>query len=156
LGGETEVDTDIAAFFGGSDEQFDAFLLQLYGHLDMDTPLYTDDEDETPLHLDAEDEDNDYNEYNEYVPPTSILRLAFPENFTWQLEFGVEGGVEHRIYHPQAYAGGRAIAEEGPSLLLPGLRWAELKQMVACCLRPEWAEAFDPHTLYLLLYPIVD
>jgi hypothetical protein len=156
--GERYVEQDIAAFFGRSDEQYEAFLLQLYGDVDMDTPLHADDEVETSLPPDAADEDNDYNDYTEfeYLPPTSILRVAFPENYTWQLEFGAGGEVAHGIYHPQVYPGGRAIAEEGANFELPGLRWAELKQMVACCLPLDWYQDVDPHMLYLLLYPIVD
>ena len=154
--GEMNVDSKIAAFFGRSDEQYEEFLLQLYGDVDMDTPLSEDGDVEAPLPPDAEYEDNDYNDYSDYLPPTSILRLAFPENYTWQLEFGAGGEVVHQIHHPQVYAGGRAIAEEGANFELPGLRWAELKQMVACCLPPDWSPVFDPHTLYPLLYPIVD
>src|SRR5262249_5482050 len=80
---------------------------------------------------------------------------SFPENYTWMLEFG---GYElsHQIHHPQVYPGGLPIAVESAHFLLPGLRWAELKQMVACCLQPQWSEAFDPQTLYPLLYTIVD
>src|SRR5690242_21584934 len=98
----------------------------------MDTPLNADDDAETTLSSEADYEDNDYNNYAEYVPPTSILRLAFPETYTWQLEFGAGGEVMHKIYHPQVCLGGREIAEEGANCELPGLRWAELKQMVAC------------------------
>ena len=122
----------------------------------MDTPLYEDGDVEAPLPPDAEYEDNDYNDYNDYVPPTSILRLAFPENYTWQLEFGAGGEVVHQIHHPQVYAGGREIAEEGANFELPGLRWAELKQMVDLLLATGLVSSFDPHTLYPLLYPIVD
>jgi hypothetical protein len=150
------VEEDIAAFFGRSDEQFDEFLLRLYGDVDMDTPLNADDDVEAPLPPDAEYEDNNYNDYIDYLPPTSILRLAFPEEYTWQLEFGAGGEVVHKIYHPKVYSGGLAIAEEGANSELPGLRWPELKQMANCCLPPDWSENIDPHTLYLLLYPIVD
>jgi len=126
---------DVEAFFGRSVEHCEAFLLNLYG----------DDDFETPLPSDAE---------YEYTP-ASVLGLSFPENYTWMLEFG---GYElgHEIYHPQTYPEGLLIAGESAHFLLPGLRWAELKQMVACCLQPEWSEAFDPQTLYPLLYTIVD
>jgi hypothetical protein len=130
---------DVEAFFGRSAEHCNEFLLHVYGDNDFETPLPPDTE-------------------YEYIP-ASVLGLSFPEDYTWMLEFG---GYElsHQIYHPQVYPGGLPIAVESAHFRLPGLRWAELKQMVACCLPPEWAEAFDPHMLspllYPLLYPIVD
>jgi hypothetical protein len=112
-----------------------AFLVQLYGDDDLDTPLPPGTE-------------------FEYSPP-SVLRLSFPENYTWQLQFA-EYECGHLLYHPEVSPEGRLIAGESAHYHLPGLRWAELKQMVACCLPPGWAETFDSHTLYPLLYPIAD
>jgi hypothetical protein len=126
---------DLESFFGRSAEQCQEFFLLLYGDTDFETPLPPD---------------------TKYVSvPASVLRLSFPENYTWMLEFGA-GEVAHQIYHPQRYPDGLPIAVEGGNFCLPGLRWAELKQMVACCLQPEWPEAFDPQTLYPLLYTVVD
>jgi hypothetical protein len=88
------------------------------------------------------------------IPPASVLTLSFPEDYTWALEFG-EGEVAHQIYHPQRYPEGLLIAVVGGHSLLPGLRWTEVKQMVAC-LQPAWPATFALQTLYPLLYPIVD
>lgn len=84
----------------------------------------------------------------------NVLTLAFPEQYSWVLEYGAEG-IDHRIYHPQVYPGGILIAHQGGNAELPGLRWAELKQIVAC-LEPTWPLDFAPQTLYPLLYPLVD
>ncbi len=152
--GDRDVEKDIETFFGRSFEACEPFHLRLYGDIDYDTPMFADDEDAAMETL-PPDEEYDYSDYNDQIPPTSILRLPFPENYTWQLEFA-DFQVAHLIYHPQMYSGGRTIAVEGHTCLLPGLRWAELKQMVACCLPPDWSAAFDPQILYPLLYPIVD
>jgi hypothetical protein len=82
---------DVEAFFGRSVEHCEAFLLNLYG----------DDDFETPLPSDAE---------YEYTP-ASVLGLSFPENYTWMLKFG---GYElgHEIYHPQIYPEGLLMAGE--------------------------------------------
>ncbi len=131
----SDKDDLVESFFDYKDSQCKEFLLCLYGDDDFAMPLPPDTE-------------------YEYIP-VSVLELSFPENFTWTLEFGGDG-LAHQIYHPQIYPEGLLIAEEGGSPFLPGLRWAELKQMVACSLLPEWFEAFDPQTLYPLLYTIVD
>jgi hypothetical protein len=126
---------DLESFFGRSASQCHEFFLLLYGDEDFETPLPPDTE-------------------YEYTP-ASVLGLSFPENYTWMLEFG-GCGLAHEIYHPQIYPGGLLMAVESGHFRLPGLRWAELKQMVTCCLQPEWSEAFDPQTLYPLLYTVVD
>jgi len=151
---DRDVEKDIEAFFGRSFEDCEAFHLRLYGDIDDKTPLFADDADDE-VEMPPLEEEYDYSDYNDQIPPTSILRIPFPDNYTWQLEFA-DYQVTHLIYHPQVYPGGRAIAVEGHTSLLPGLRWAELKQMVACCLPPDWSPAFDPQVLYPLLYPIVD
>lgn len=148
---ERDVDRDVETFFGRSFEDCDEFHLRLYGDDNAEAPLAADDDIETPLPPDAE---GDYSDFEDYGP-ASTLELSFPENYTWRLLFA-DHQVAHLIYHPQEYPGGHTIAMEGANAVLPGLRWAELKQMVACCLSPEWAPAFDPHILYPLLYPIVD
>lgn len=126
---------DLDAFFGRSAEQCEAFFRLLYGDEDFHMPLPPGAE-------------------YEYIP-ANVLGLSFPENFTWMLEFG-GCGLAHQIYHPQVYPGGHLIAVESGHLRLPGLRWAELKQMVACFFQPEWSEVFDAQTLYPLLYTVVD
>jgi hypothetical protein len=83
-----------------------------------------------------------------------VLTLSFPENYTWALEFGGDG-LAHHIYHPQEPLEELPIAVVGGHALLPGLRWAEVKQMVAC-LQPTWPATFALQTVYPLLYPIVD
>ncbi len=153
--GDRDVEKDIEAFFGRSFEACEPFHLRLYGNIDYDTPLFADDADDETEPPASPDEEYDYSDYDDQIPPTSILRLPFPESYTWQLEFA-DYQVTHLIYHPEVYPGGRAIAVEGHTSLLPGLRWAELKQMVACLLPPDWSPVFDPHILYPLLYPIVD
>lgn len=86
-------------------------------------------------------------------PPTSILTLFFPENYTWALEFA-GGEIAHRIFHPKIYPHRIKIAEESGHELLPGLRWSELKQIVIC-LQQERTGTFDPQAVYPLLYPVV-
>ena len=146
------------AFFDCSDEQNDEFFLLLHGDVKELDRLPDEDEDEDaerPVPPEADDTYDDYAEYM-YTPPTSVLALSFPENYTWALEFGF-GDVEHHIYHPKAppWDFHRLVADDGPNCSLPGLRWAEVKQMVAC-LQPTWPGPFDLQALYLLLYPIVD
>ncbi|HEX6480006.1 MAG TPA: hypothetical protein VF043_14280 [Ktedonobacteraceae bacterium] len=132
--------SDLESFFGRKASHCEEFLLHLYG----------DEDFETPLPSDTWPSDIKY----EYTP-ASVLGLSFPENYTWILEFG-GCGLTHEIYHPQMYPGGLLIAVESGHYRLPGLRWTELKQMVTCCLQPDWPEAFDPQTLYPLLYTVVD
>jgi hypothetical protein len=130
-----------AQYMGGLESFFGpaAQTCEAYGRL-----LYGDEDFETPLAASAE-----------YVhTPASVLTLSFPENYTWALEFGSDG-LAHQIYHPQRYPDGLLIAVESGNFFLPGLRWVELKQLVAC-LQPAWPFAFDVQTLYPLLYPVVD
>lgn len=151
---DKDPDTDnfsLEAFFGCPDEQVKEYFRLLHG--EEDGPLYGDeDEDaERPLPPEADDADDDY---VELYTPTSVLTLSFPENYTWALEFFL-GEVSHHIYDPQGPPWGLLIAVDGGNFSLPGLRWAEVKQMVAC-LQPTWPGPFDLQALYLLLYPIVD
>jgi len=83
----------------------------------------------------------------------STLWLCFPESYSWRMEITQEGDF-HTIFHPQVYPHGILIAEESGHELLPGLRWAELKQMVAC-LQQEPTEAFESSAIFPLLYPVV-
>ena len=127
-------DTDkLDAFFDCSVEQGHEFFRLLHGDEDFETPLPPDTE-------------------YEYIP-ASVLTLSFPENYTWALEFGGDG-LAHHIYHPQEPLEELPIAVVGGHALLPGLRWAEVKQMVAC-LQPTWPATFALQTVYPLLYPIV-
>jgi len=147
----------LEAFFACSAEQNNEFFLLLHGDVKELDRLPDEDEDEDverPLPPDADDTYDDYAEY--IYTPTSVLTLSFPENYTWTLEFGF-GDVEHHIYHPKAppWDFHRLVAVDGANFSLPGLRWAEVKQMVAC-LQPTWPGPFDLQALYLLLYPIVD
>lgn len=125
---------DLDAFFGPAAEPCKAYARVLYGDEDLDTPL-------------SPGEDYDY-------VPANVLTLAFPEEYTWALEFGGEG-LAHQIYHPQVYPEGILIALQTAHALLPGLRWVELQQIVTC-LQPEWPLDFAVQTLYPLLYPVVD
>jgi hypothetical protein len=125
---------DLKSFFGPASQPCEEYGRLLYGDEDFEMPLPSDVD-----HV--------------YVP-ASILTLSFPENYTWALEFGSDG-LAHQIYHPQRYPDGLLITVQGGNFLLPGLRWAELKQMVAC-LQPAWPGTFDLQTLYPLLYPVVD
>ncbi len=79
--------------------------------------------------------------------------LSFPESYTWRMEI-TQAGNFHTIFHPQMYPHGAFIAEESGHALLPGLRWAELKQMVAC-LQQEQSEVFESRAVFPLLYPVV-
>jgi len=124
----------LSSFFGPAAQECEE-----YGRL-----LYGDNVSQMPSPPDADD----------IFVPASMLMLSFPEKYTWALAFG-DGEVTHQIYHPQRYPDGLLIAVESGHFLLPGLRWAELKQMVAC-LQPGWLLAFDLQTLYPLLYPVVD
>src|SRR5258708_4572389 len=124
----------LSSFFGPA-----AQACEEYGRL-----LYGDNDSEMPLAPSADD----------LLVPASVLTLCFPEKYTWALAF-CDGEVAHQIYHPQRYPDGLLIAVESGNFLLPGLRWVELKQMVAC-LQPGWPLAFDLQTLYPLLYPVVD
>lgn len=83
----------------------------------------------------------------------SILTIPFPEDYTWTIHFTYTA-ISHTIYHPQMYPAGARIAVESGHGSLPGLRWSELKQMVAC-LR-QWGKGnFDARTIFPLLYPVV-
>jgi hypothetical protein len=83
----------------------------------------------------------------------SCLTIPFPENYTWTMQFTQEG-ILHKILHPRTYPNGALIAEESGHAQLPGLRWSEVKQMVAC-LQREWTGMFDIRAMYPLLYPVV-
>lgn len=83
----------------------------------------------------------------------STLAISFPEDYTWSTHFTHEAFF-HTLYHPEEYPDGAPIAEEGGHGSLPGLRWSELKQMVACL--QHWGHgAFDARAVYPLLYPVV-
>lgn len=83
----------------------------------------------------------------------STLLIPFPEHYTWTTHFTHDAFV-HTLSHPEVYPDGAPIAEEGGSGSLPGLRWSELKQMVACL--QHWGHgAFDARAVYPLLYPVV-
>lgn len=125
---------DLDAFYGPAGELCKTWDTVLFGDQDMDTPLLPE---ENFVYLRA-----------------NILTLALPEQYSWALEYGAEG-LDHMIYHPQVYPEGIFIAHQGGNAELPGLRWTELKQIVAC-LEPTWPGDFALHTLYPLLYPLVD
>jgi hypothetical protein len=137
-------------FFGCSLEHVKEYFRLLHGE---DGPLYgNEDEDaEGSLPPSADDADNDDAELS---TPTSVLTLSFPEQYTWALEFFL-GEIAHHIYPPKEPPWGFVIAVSGGNDFLPGLRWAEVKHMVAC-LQPTWPGPFDLQALYPLLYPIVD
>lgn len=123
-----------ASFFSLTEEQCEDYFLRLFGDEDFDSPLPP------------------YVAY-EYVP-ASILTLSLPEHYTWALEFG-GCGIAHEIGHPEVFPNSELIAEESGHFLLPGLRWTELNQIVAC-LEPEWAGPGEVSIIYPLLYPVVD
>jgi len=128
---------DLDAFYGPAGAPCTSWGRVLFGDQDMKTPLQPDEDDEDWEYIRA-----------------NILTLALPEQYSWALEYGAEG-LDHMIYHPQVYPEGILIAHQGGNAELPGLRWAELKQIVAC-LEPTWPLDFALHTLYPLLYPLVD
>jgi hypothetical protein len=145
----------LEAFFGCPDEQVKEYFRLLHGEEDGPLDGDEDEDAETPLPPDAEDDAEDaYADYEFDTPPTSVLTLSFPEHYTWTLKFFL-GEVSHHIYDPQLLLQYLVIAVSGGNFSLPGLRWAEVKQMVAC-LQPTWPGPFDLQALYLLLYPIVD
>jgi hypothetical protein len=86
------------------------------------------------------------------------LSLSFPEDYTWQMEYTTEdemdSGTYHALRHPALYPEGVYIAVESPDDHLPGLRWAELKQ-IAACLAQNWQGDFDVQAIVPLLYPVV-
>jgi len=87
------------------------------------------------------------------------LSLSFPEDYSWQMDYTTEdemdSGTYHSLHHPTTYPQGLYVAVEGPDDHLPGLRWAELKQIEAS-LMPSWQVSFDKEAHVPLLYPIVE
>jgi hypothetical protein len=86
------------------------------------------------------------------------VSIPFPENYTWNIELTTEdghaNGIYHTLFHPDLLSRGLSIAEEGGHERLPGLRWAELKQ-VERCLNRHWQGYFDVRAIVTLLYPVV-
>lgn len=101
------------------------------------------------------------------------LSLPFPEGYIWQMDFAAEDGefmtgIYHAIFHPdmdqtgilaslsgQGDTTGLSLAEESGHPRLPGLRWAELKQ-IATCLTQNRRGDFDVRAIIPLLYPVVE
>ncbi|HVU67828.1 MAG TPA: hypothetical protein VHD63_11885 [Ktedonobacteraceae bacterium] len=96
------------------------------------------------------------------------LVLPFPEGYSWLMDFAAEDGenltgIYHELFHPEMdpmgylhpTSRGLALAEESGHERLPGLRWAELKQIEAC-LRHQSFALFDLQAIVPLLYFIVN
>ena len=83
----------------------------------------------------------------------SIIRLAFPQGFNWEIEIRTAGD-EHTLFHPEYFPGGLMIARITPEPLAPALRWPEL-QAVVTSLTAHWEGDFTPEALLPLLFPIV-
>lgn len=95
------------------------------------------------------------------------LAIPFPEDYVWQMDFAAEEGesltgIYHAISHPELdlvhilpTSTGLSLAEESGHERLPGLRWAELKQIESCLTRQGF-DLFDVQALVPLLYPVVD
>ena len=97
------------------------------------------------------------------------LFIPFPESYSWQMELTTQdneaAGINHALFHPsmdpsqilghvsgQGYTRGTSLAAENESL--PGLRWAELKQIENCLTRQNF-NGFDVRAIMPLLYPVV-
>lgn len=96
------------------------------------------------------------------------LVLPFPEGYMWLMDFAAEEGegmtgIYHAIFHPDLdpagflhpTSTGLSLAEESGHPRLPGLRWAELKQ-IQTCLAQNWHGDFDVRAVVPLLYPVVE
>lgn len=83
----------------------------------------------------------------------SVLRLRFPEDFTWTISMGPEGDL-HVMHHPTTHPNGQLIAEVSGHEQWPGLRWAEALQ-VAHCLRGHWTADFPVDAVLPLLTPVI-
>jgi hypothetical protein len=91
------------------------------------------------------------------------LSLSFPEGYAWQMDYSSEDEMDtstyHSLHHPtiypeEVYPEGAFLAIEGPDDHLPGLRWAELKQ-IGTCLARHWQGDFDINAIIPLLYCVV-
>lgn len=96
------------------------------------------------------------------------LALSFPEGYLWLMDFAAEDGehmtgIYHAIFHPDMdpagflhpTSTGLSLAEESGHQRLPGLRWAELKQ-IQTCLAKNWHSDFDVQAVVPLLYPVIE
>lgn len=83
----------------------------------------------------------------------SVVRLPFPDDFTWTIGMGPEGDL-HLIEHPTMYPNGQLIAEVSGHEQWPGLRWPEALH-IAHCLRGHWTAEFPVEAVLPLLTPVI-
>jgi hypothetical protein len=69
------------------------------------------------------------------APPNVVLRLPFPEDYVWQLEFDLQGGIHHSLAHP-GFTEPLSLGSDDAHASLPILRWGEYER-VRVHLRPE-------------------
>lgn len=83
----------------------------------------------------------------------SVVRLPFPDGFTWVISMGPEGDL-HVLHHPTAFPNGQLIAEVSGHEQWPGLRWPEALH-IAHYLRGHWTADFPVDAVLPLLTPVI-